>query len=69
MSRGGVKNGYFTVSLTVRGGRWGSVLSVLTVSKCENHEKLTVRWGGGVNAYGQPYRKTSVFYDFPGKES
>ena len=32
-----VKNGYFTVRLTVREG-WGSAPSVLTVSKCENFD-------------------------------
>ena len=28
------------------------------------HEKLTVRWGG-VNAYGQPDRKMSIFCRLP----
>ena len=36
--RGVVKknNGLFTVRLTVRGGRGGSALLALTISKCEN---------------------------------
>ena len=39
--RGVIKNGYFTVRLTVREG------------------------GGGVNPYGQPDCKKTVFYDSP----
>ena len=37
LRRGVKKSGYFTVRLTVRGGR-GSATSALTISKCENFD-------------------------------
>ena len=36
-----------------------------TQQQQKNYEKLTVRCGGGINTYGLPKCKISVFYAFP----